>query len=564
MNSTANSFAQKPTLLDYGLVERGIAKHSNKGTPRERAFIHYVLNAVFGVEPAECAEHIVDGAGDRGVDLVFIDHSNRQINIGSCKTVAHYKNALRAFPGAEIDKVISFVDDLMFRRDSIFDSTNGILATKIQDIWEILGSDPYEIKVHLFSNQLTLNELERSRLRVALSRHRIQLFEHGLYEIAHGIVRAARPKFHKKLLAIGEQFFTVKENGHRGFVTRVQLTQLYKFLLGDDPKQFDERLLDQNVRYFLTLDNAVNQEIKNTLVAGNPHDFWFLNNGITIVAEQVVTVENGCHPITLVNPQIVNGGQTARVIFHVGAETLQGLQSGSIPIKLIETSDRQFIASIAIASNTQSRIFGRDLRANDAVQSKLASAIATFGYFYKRKRGEDEPRNVIDVIDAGRAGQLLLAYVHADPVKSKTNSNDVFEELYPLAFDPNVVTAELVIAVHKIHKGIDARRQKALAWQKSITRKSFNEAWLVEGHLHVLFVVGELLRNAQIPLENFEDGISRIDDAIAIVGDFVEQNDKHSAYRLFRSTSSKPELLSILGGKSAPSMSNPQQLHLDL
>jgi hypothetical protein len=382
------------------------------------------------------------------------------------------------------------------------------------------------------------------------------------YEISHNIVRAARPKFRKKITPVTEQFFTVKENGHRGFVTRVTLQELYRFLSDENAKGFDERLLDQNVRYFLTMDNAVNKEIKNTLIAGNPHDFWFLNNGLTIVAEQVVTIENGCHPITLINPQVVNGGQTAKVIHFVGSNTLPGLQSGTIAVKLIESNDPRFIERIAIASNTQSRIFGRDLRANDPIQTKLAAAISSYGYFYKRKRGEEAPKSSIGTIDAARAGQMILSYVHGDPVKSKTNSNDIFEDLYSLAFDQNVVTAEIVIAAHSVYQQIDNARQKAQAWQQSVTRQPFSEAWIVEGHYHVLFVVGELLRRQKICLEDAESGIEKLDEAIDIVGAFVSENEKHAAYRLFRSTSSKTRLLQLIDGRNSPSMSNPHQLLL--
>ena len=213
--------SRKPTLLDFGLIERGISEHSGKIIPRERAFVHYVLSTIFGVDPSDCGEHVVDGGGDRGIDIVYIDHYSRQINIGFCKTVASYKNSLRSFPGTEIDKIISFMDDLMFRRGTIFEGANGALTIKIQEIWEILGTDPYELKIHLFSNQLTLNEAEKFRLQTALARHRADLYEHGLYEIAHGVVTATRPKFRKRINPVAEQFFTVTENGHRGFVTRL-------------------------------------------------------------------------------------------------------------------------------------------------------------------------------------------------------------------------------------------------------------------------------------------------------------------------------------------------------
>ncbi|MGL4261806.1 MAG: hypothetical protein ACRCTX_09325, partial [Afipia sp.] len=111
---------------------------------------------------------------------------------------------------------------------------------------------------------------------------------------------------------------------------------------------------------------------------------------------------------------------------------------------------------------------------------------------------------------------------------------------------------------------VDAIRQKALAWQKSVTRKAFVESWLIEGHLHVMFVLGELMRRRQIALDKAEDGIGLIDDAVAIVERFVRCNEKFAAYRLFRSTSSRDSILQIMDGLIEPSANNPQQLLLGI
>jgi len=166
---------------------------------------------------------------------------------------------------------------------------------------------------------------------------------------------------------------------------------------------FDERLIAQNVRYFLGNENDVNREIRETLISGNSEDFWFLNNGLTIVCDQIMPVANGCHPLTLVNPQIVNGGQTAHVLHSVGSDTLMQRGKGS---KLIETNNAEFTERIGLASNTQSRILGRDLRANDHVQTRLAEIILSHGYFYRRKRGERSPLPTARTIDAARAGSV--------------------------------------------------------------------------------------------------------------------------------------------------------------
>jgi hypothetical protein len=553
----------KPTLLDFSLVEEGIREHTIADVSRGMAFARYVVETVFNVPKANIDDHIVDGGQDRGIDIILIDHEQKIINICSCKSVINYKKSSRNFPGDEIDKIASFVDDLLYKRDSLLDSVNGALAAKIREIWEIWINDPYPLKVHLFSNQLPLADAERDRLNLILSRHNIQLLEHGLYELAHGVVRAAKPKFRKKITPIKEDAFFFSENGHRGSVVRVLLSELYNFLKMEEAGDFDERLLGYNVRYFLGMENSVNSNIKETLLSEKAADFWFFNNGITVVCDQILSVGNGCHPITLINPQIVNGGQTAQVIHDIGSQSLLELDKGSISVKVIETSNREFIENIAIASNTQSRIFGRDLRANDPIQTALASLISGRGYFYQRKRGEKCPSGVIDIIDAARAGQLLFAYLRGDPTRSKTNSNDIFDDFYKEVFDPNSSTADLIIAAHRCHSRIEEIRKKAILFQRANSRNSFRETWIIEGHLHVLFAVGEIMRRRSISLEDAESAINLIDEAMKIVEDFVSMHPTVSSYRLFRLASTKEELVSLIDSIGNPTFDHPIQMTLE-
>ena len=76
---------------------------------------------------------------------------------------------------------------------------------------------------------------------------------------------------------------------------------------------------------------------------------------------------------------------------------------------------------------------------------------------------------------------MILAYVCGEPTKSKTDSNKIFEELYYFAFDANSITAELIIAAHRCHQAIEYQGQKAITWQKSVTRNSLEETWVIEG-----------------------------------------------------------------------------------
>ena len=180
----------KASLVDFGVIESRIEHFTQQDIPRNIAFAKLVLRDVYGVAESEIDDCIVDGGNDRGLDIVYVDHANKVINLGSCKCVTKYKKAQSNFPGDEVDKIISIVDDILYRNEEALSAANGALSAHIRQIWELLESDNFAIKVHLFSNQAKLVRDERDRLVSRLLAHRAELYEHSLYELSHGVVRA--------------------------------------------------------------------------------------------------------------------------------------------------------------------------------------------------------------------------------------------------------------------------------------------------------------------------------------------------------------------------------------
>jgi hypothetical protein len=105
-------------------------------------------------------------------------------------------------------------------------------------------------------------------------------------------------------------------------------------------------------------------------------------------------------------------------------------------------------------------------------------------------------------------------------------------------------------------------RRKAIGWQSSISRESYDETWLIEGHFHVLFVVGELMRRAGISLSDEVRAVSLLPDAMAIVKEFVSRHEKVSYYRLFRLQQSKDDLARLIEESGSLALSIPVQLNL--
>lgn len=528
-----------PTLLDYSHVEQHISARTSEALTRDRAFISYALEKVFGVPPADQSRYVVDGPGDRGVDAIYVDHELARICVCSFKVVGNFNHSKRNFPGTEVDKLISFFEDLLNDEGERFVSARLDLKLLVSEVRAILESERYSLELHLFSNQLPLVDHEHQRLSIFLFERNIKLFENHLYELSHGVVRASKPKFNKKLKPQGS-VCEYTSSGVRSFLFALPLTELHRFL-SDEKGFFDERLLDANVRYYLGAENEVNREISNTILDGRSAEFALLNNGITIVSEQVSRVPGSNFGIHMRNPQIVNGGQTSQALFSTASLNKSLIGGGFINVRIVETADATLTAKIAKASNTQSRIFGRDLRADDPVQLKIASGVGVHEYHYQRKRGESVLLPSDRVIDSHRIGQLMYAYVLGEPVKAKTMSQDIFGELYAQVFDAATVTVELIITIHRLSLALDSLRNEQIVSARK-SSGSVREPWIVEGYFHTFYALGEVVRRLGISLSDFNGAREHLGPAIDLVGEVVTQHPNIAMYRLFRSVNSKVQL----------------------
>jgi hypothetical protein len=212
-----------PSLADFGVIEARINQITDDATPRNVAFARLVLNDVFAVNGLDADNCIVDGGGDRGIDIVFIDSDNKVINFCSCKCVTKYKTSRHNFPGDEVDKILSIMNDIFYRNEKVLNQVNGALAAYIRQVWDIVGEGEFSIQFHMFSNQARLVRLERDRLVNGLAQHRIQVFEHSLFELAHGVVRAAKPRFQKRLRPLPGKAFDYEEGKTKGLQIAMSL-----------------------------------------------------------------------------------------------------------------------------------------------------------------------------------------------------------------------------------------------------------------------------------------------------------------------------------------------------
>lgn len=135
-------------------------------------------------------------------------------------------------------------------------------------------------------------------------------------------------------------------------------------------KQYQQVLLEKNVRTFLQFKGKVNKEIRRTL-REKPDMFFSYNNGISTTASDIETKEiDGMMYITrLFDWQIVNGGQTTASIAASLTDKEVDLSKVFVPMKISVIRDAEhddeLIKNISISANSQTAIKNSDFSAND-------------------------------------------------------------------------------------------------------------------------------------------------------------------------------------------------------
>jgi len=139
---------------------------------------------------------------------------------------------------------------------------------------------------------------------------------------------------------------------------------IYLSLITDESGNLLRGLFYDNVRDFQG-DNPVNQEIEQTLRSQAKEAFVLLNNGVTVVADDLSVTGDS---FNLTGFQIVNGCQTSHVLFSNRATISDNVH---IPIKLIVSPEDVLKNQITKATNRQTEVKLEELSALTDFQKTL-------------------------------------------------------------------------------------------------------------------------------------------------------------------------------------------------
>ncbi|UTH73205.1 AIPR family protein [Chromobacterium sp. IIBBL 290-4] len=542
-------------LLDWNTLDHKVKAYldpENGIDIPQKAFPILMIASILSISDEEAEDSITDGSMDRGVDAVFVDDRDgrNSIHIFQFKYVENFENTKKNFPSGEIDKLVSFFDDLLDLNKSLETTCNPILWNKVKEMWVALNKPSPSIEVHFCGNTLPMQENERERANNSLGKFKyFNVHHHSLDSIVELFVDKKAALISDQIQIVDKDYFDRTDGSIRGLICTVEASEIVRLIKNPaDPNQVRKEIFNDNVRVYLSRTNKINRSIIETALSDDSPLFWYLNNGITITCDSFSYTKGKRAPtVELKNIQIVNGGQTSNALFEASQTSPEKLEDVLILVRIIETKSQPVSLAIAESTNSQTPIKSRDLRSNDTIQKKLEEAFESMGLYYERKNSQfsGQPKNLR--IDALSAGQAHLAYGIDLPEVAKKDRGRIFSDLYDQVFTEELVADELLAAV-KVLEVIESKKKLLQAAIRRQDEFNKNEMFLIDGAYHVLFAIGQICDVKNINRLNYTEAIKIMPAAIESIATLVNEAQQKDAgfsfNRYFKDARTKTKIAS--------------------
>ena len=222
----------------------------------------------------------------------------------------------------------------------------------------------------------------------------------------------------------------------KDFVALVNLAQFYSFIT-DEAGSLRKYIFESNVRDYQGHNN-VNNEIRRTLSEDTIEDFWWLNNGVTILANDISQATP--RQLLITDPEIVNGLQTSNEIYQFFKEHPEKLaeEHRNILLRIIVPGDETSRDRIILSTNSQTAIPPVALRSTDPIHRQIEMYFKTRGLFYDRRKNyyKNQGKKSNEIVSIAFLGQCLMSlflgkpnYARARPSTLLSNE-DYYKKLY--------------------------------------------------------------------------------------------------------------------------------------
>jgi len=405
------------------------------------AFVFWYIQTNYGLEAKEIMDSFCDGCRDKGIDAVLINKEETSVTVFQSKFEREGNQVL--IKDSEI-KLLALVKSYFKSRGALAAGTakaNHATRRLANEAYAVLhGPNPYSLELVFLSTHKKApqtDDLVQKTLGFRASDFQVLDYSR-IMGLVEDKARDFTPNLGNYPLAyIDSDGALVRKHGTKAWVLTARADDIRRMVT-----EYGDNLFKKNVRGFLDK-NVCNDAILSTL-KNKPDNFWYYNNGICILCDDADLVVERKY-IRIINPQIVNGCQTAKSI-----EKFQGDLESNVLVRVVASNNHRFIDEITHYQNSSNPVKKRDFKSNDPIQIRLKRDLKRRGYYYEVKRGLEfrklrtkyrslntlYPRKEISNEDVAK----LLVAVSKDPkmgpalATSKGSETFFDDEFYPKIF----------------------------------------------------------------------------------------------------------------------------------
>lgn len=314
----------------------------------------------------------------------------------------------------------------------------------------------------------------------------------------------------------------MSKTGQNSYVGLVPLHE-YAAFISDDGGRIKKYIFESNVRDFAgntVVNKAIRDTLSSTATPDSP-DFWWLNNGITVLASEVsITAGN----FIIKDPQIVNGLQTSYSIHdHFKDAPIGVVDDRLVLIKVIVTNDEDVRNSVIIATNSQTNLLPTAIRAADEMQRDIEQYFLNNDAYYERRKNyyKNIGKPADNIYSVAYLAQAMLAIGFGEPDQARARPSTLIsnDDNYKRIFSSNI-PMETYLWMAKLQRAVD----------KGIKMLNVADNFKVNMRFHLSMLVG-----------------------VRLAGDIVRHPSQLNAY-----TTSSPDLSVLL-----PDLASELEHHLD-
>ncbi|CAN5232035.1 AIPR family protein [soil metagenome] len=445
-----------------------------------RCLAAFAIFTESGCSEKLAAQAVWDGGGDNGIDAAYFDSSDNSVILVQSKFIQKGAGEPSA---ADVGTFLKGVRDVIEQDDTLFDSK---LSIKLGDICTHLNNPGTKVSlVTISTGSSSLSAPAQGRIDSMLLELNgsdpdpiVSASNLGLQEVYSRL--ASDPNLGVvglEAIILDWAYVSSPYSAYFGIIDGFTLKSWWS--------KHGKRVVSENIRHALG-STEVNNEIKATAIA-EPEKFWYFNNGITLIADEVVKApanmaSKSSGMFQFKGASVVNGAQTISTLARISDDSKLALVRVPIRVVILNGAPANFGGDVTRTNNLQNRVEPRDFVAQDDEQKRLRQEMAIEGIDYQFVRSDEVASTLAscELIElttalACSANDVALA------VQVKTGISRFFADLskppYRAIFNPSLSGA-VAFNTLKVQREIDAWIEK----KKMLVAKKSGPAWGVLIH----------------------------------------------------------------------------------